>query len=301
MPFIWTDINSPFIVHSCISSNCAGHVIHFGEASAEKRDPGEYERYSRKMWQQEGCMKRLCWVPFRTNQLHNTQNCDNYVRRPHITEALRRLWLDNKYSSPASVEKFAQRLLKLTRKEEAGDCCSEVAQSYSPPPAGQWPRTLHPESLFHVEDWRGSLIHQKASFLSHLINLCSDKLYGQSDDEDKEQMKKWESRKPKKHVSAFLLPTSAQWVLISMILNGKDWIKKTSNNQEAKRKRLKMSQSRKRQKLWRDKKKGRQVNFLGRPLIKNHGGEFNWLEYKVTNTCLIFVPTFNNSESIPYF
>ena len=116
MPFIWTDINSPFIVHSCISSNCAGHVIHFGEASAEKRDPGEYERYSRKMWQQEGCMKRLCWVPFRTNQLHNTQNCDNYVRRPHITEALRRLWLDNKYSSPASVEKFAQRLLKLTRR-----------------------------------------------------------------------------------------------------------------------------------------------------------------------------------------
>ena len=204
MPFIWTDINSPFIVHSCISSNCAGHVIHFGEASAEKRDPGEYERYSRKMWQQEGCMKRLCWVPFRTNQLHNTQNCDNYVRRPHITEALRRLWLDNKYSSPASVEKFAQRLLKLTRKEEAGDCCSEVAQSYSPPPAGQWPRTLHPESLFarwrYIRLKRENLIHQagvrKLSFFSIWFQnsrtfLCCEKS-GQSDDEDQEQMKKWE-------------------------------------------------------------------------------------------------------------
>ena len=76
------------------------------------------------MWQWEGWVGRLWWVPFRTNQLHNTENNENYTRRPHITEALRQCRLDNKgkasvpqsYSSPTSVEKFAQSLLKLTRR-----------------------------------------------------------------------------------------------------------------------------------------------------------------------------------------
>ena len=94
--------------------------------------------------------------------------------------------------------------IEADEEEEAGDCCSEVAQSYSPPPAGQWPRTLHPQSLFarwrYIRLKRENLIHQagvrKLSFFSIWFQnsrtfLCCEKS-GQSDDEDQEQMKKWE-------------------------------------------------------------------------------------------------------------
>ena len=240
MPFIWTDINSPFIVHSRISSNCIGHVNHFGEASAEKKDAGEYERYSRKMWQWEGWVGRLWWVPFRTNQLHNTENNENYTRRPHITEALRQCRLDNKgkasvpqsYSSPTSVEKFAQRLLKLTRRRRP-EIVAQRWLSLTLRLQQASDRGLSIQSLFlHVEDisdWREKVWYIRQASESFLSFLSDSKIVKKVANQMMRTKSRWKSENQKRqrragreHVSAFLLLTSAQWVLIWRILNGQD-------------------------------------------------------------------------------